>query len=185
MLVEGADPIAGYLFIICIELLLLKLSRSKKIHPWTTTHSLQKLADAYADDINLFLKFTTPETQLKEILHILEQFRQLSGLKTNISKTKYTLFGNAVDSPNIENETKISVESKPFRLLGINLNVNLDALDVNWEKAIKALKTEIGLWWIMKLTTTARLTLPKPAAYQKSPILLQPSPSLKHNFKMK
>ena len=39
-------PIAGYLFIICIELLLLKLSKSKKILPWTSAQNHQKLIDA-------------------------------------------------------------------------------------------------------------------------------------------
>ena len=52
------DPIAGYLFIICVELLLLKLHNCKDIHPWSTISNHQKLLDAYADDINLFLAYT-------------------------------------------------------------------------------------------------------------------------------
>ena len=55
------DPITGYLFIICIELLLLKLSHSKKITPWTTSQNHKKLIDAYADDINMFLNSVTPK----------------------------------------------------------------------------------------------------------------------------
>ena len=89
------------------------------------------------------MKFCNPESQLLEALDILERFRQLSGLKTNVSKTKYDLFGNAVDSPNISRETKITCETDPFRLLGIFLNGNLDALDINWERAIKAIKLRL------------------------------------------
>ena len=95
------DPIAGYLFIICVELLLLKLTQSKLIKPWTSKALHSKLIDGYADDINLFIKYSHPEVQLAEILRILNKFRELSGLKTNVLKTKYALFGNAIDSPEI------------------------------------------------------------------------------------
>ena len=47
------DPITCYLFIICIELLL--LGHSKLIMPWTSMNGNCRLADAYADDMNLFL----------------------------------------------------------------------------------------------------------------------------------
>ena len=99
------DPIAGYLFIICIELLLLKLAASKKIQPWSSLQNHKKLIDACVDDINLFIGYCNPQTQLLEILAILENFRKLSGLKTNVSKTKYTHFGNAVDSLDISKDT--------------------------------------------------------------------------------
>ena len=176
------DPIAGYLFIICIELLLLKLASSKKIIPWSSSHNHKKLIDAYADDINMFLKFCNPQTQLLEILNILEKFRKLSGLRTNVSKTKYALFGNAIDSPDISSNTKITCETEPFRLLGIYLNGNLDKLDINWEKAIKAIKTEIGLWSTMKLTTTAKINITKTCLLSKithfATILPLPKPSI-------
>ena len=89
------DPIAGYLFIICIELLLLKLQSCKHVLPWSTTTNHHKLLDAYADDINLFLAYNHSTQQLSHILHILDNFKKLSGLSTNISKTKYPPFPSA------------------------------------------------------------------------------------------
>merc|ERR1712112_491485 len=83
------DPIAGYLFIICVELLLLKLQSCKQIQPWQTITNQLKLLDAYADDINLFLAYNHPTQQLNHILRVLEDFKKLSGLATNVSKTKY------------------------------------------------------------------------------------------------
>ena len=82
------DPIAGYLFIIGVELLLPKLHNCKDIHPWSTISNHQKLLDAYADDIILFLAYTHPTQQLTHILDILNRFKALSGLTTNVSKTK-------------------------------------------------------------------------------------------------
>ena len=176
------DPITGYLFIICIELLLLKLTHSKKIIPWTSAQNHQKLIDAYADDINMFLKFCNPQAQLLEVLEILEKFRSLSGLKTNVSKTKYALFGNAVDSIEITEKTKITCEKEPFRLLGIYLNGNLDCLDINWERAIKSIKAEIGMWSSTKLSTTAKVNITKTCLLSKithiSTILPLPNPNI-------
>ena len=105
----------------------------------------------------MFLKFCDPQTQLLEILNILNNFRQLSGLKTNVSKTKYALFANAIDSPDISKETRVTCETKPFRLLGIYLNGNLDSLDINWEKAIKAIKTETVSYTHLTLPTILRV----------------------------
>ena len=92
------DPIAGYLFIICIKLLLLKLQSCKHVLPWSTIANHHKLLEAYADDINLFLAYTHPTQQLSHILHILDNFKKLSGLSNNVSKTQYTHFGNAPDN---------------------------------------------------------------------------------------
>ena len=130
----------------------------------------------------MFLKFCDPQTQLLEILDILDKFRQLSGLKTNVSKTKYALFGNAIDSPNISNETQVTCETDTLRLLGIYLNGNLDHLDINWEKAIKSIKTELGMWSSTRLSTTAKVNITKTCLLSKithiATILPLPSPSI-------
>ena len=150
-----------------MELLLLKLAHSKLITPWTSRQLHKKLIDAYADDINLFIKHLHPEAQLTEILRILAEFRTLSGLKTNVLKTKYALFGNAVDSPLITATTGITIETAPFRLLGIYLNGNLDSLQLNWDKAIKAMRTEIGIWSTLKLSSTAKVNITKACLLSK------------------
>ena len=72
------DPIAGYLFILAIEILLLKLFASKTIAPWTSKKNLQTMAEGYADDLTLLLKslgYKEDLKQLNEILDILEHFR--------------------------------------------------------------------------------------------------------------
>ena len=163
------DPIAGYLFIICVELLLLKLTQSKLIKPWTSKQLYSKLIDAYADDINLFIKYIHPEAQLSEILKILTKFRVLSGLKTNVLKTKYALFGNAINSPQITPLTGFSLEDTPFRLLGIYFTGELNKLGLNWEKAMKAMRSEIGSWSTLKLTHTAIVNIKKHACYRNLP----------------
>ena len=131
------------MFIICVELLLLKLQNYKHVLPWSTISNHHKLLDAYADDINLFLAYTHPTQQLSHILHILDNFKNLFGLTTNVSKTKYALFGNAPDNLQITPTTGFTIERSPFRLLGITLTGDLEHLDINWSKAIKAVRLEI------------------------------------------
>ena len=97
------DPVAGYLFILAIEVLLLKLFASKNITPWTSKKNLQTMAEGYADDLTLLLKslgFEQDLKQLKEILDILDHFRRISGLTINKSKTQICAFGH-VDNPTI------------------------------------------------------------------------------------
>ena len=113
------------------------------------------------------MRYLNPTTQLTSILNILTQFQNLSGLQTNVLKTKYALFGHAINDPEIENITGFSLEPNPFRLLGIYLTGNLDNLDINWQKAIKAIKTEIGVWSTTKLPTTAKLSITKTCLLSK------------------
>ena len=50
------DPIAGYLFVLCIEVLSLTIQNSKTI-PYMTKQGNTKLNDTYADDLTLYLKY--------------------------------------------------------------------------------------------------------------------------------
>ena len=140
------DPIAGYLFILCVEILLLKLSKSTSIIPWTSKNGTTKLLDAYADDINIFIKYTNPTTQINAILKIMTEFKKLSGLSINVSKTKYALFGNAKDCPSITQNTLVEREKKPFRLLGIILTGDLNELQINWDKTLDSARLEAYQW---------------------------------------
>ena len=115
----------------------------------------------------VFIKYFHPEAQLSEILKILTKFRTLSGLTTNVLKTKYALFGNAIDSPQITPLTGFTLEDAPFRLLGIYLTGKLDKLELNWEKAIKAMRSEIGAWSTLKLTHTAKVNITKTCLLSK------------------
>merc|ERR1712082_490658 len=97
------------------------LQSCKHVLPWSTIANHHKLLDAYADDINLFLAYNHPTQQLSHILHILDNFKKLSGLSTNVSKTKYALFRNAPDNLLTTPTTGFTIEPSTFRLLGITL----------------------------------------------------------------
>ena len=94
------DPIAGYLFVLCIELLSLTIQNSKTI-PYMTEQGNTKLNDTYADDLTLYSKYFPTDNKenrknVKYALDCFSIFSTWSGLKINITKTYVTVFGKDV-----------------------------------------------------------------------------------------
>ena len=129
------DPIAGYMFILSLEILLLKISKSKDITPWISQKGHKHLIDGYADDLNIFLSTKSKaqsEAMLNSLLSIFESFKQISGLTINIGKTKYVMFGPTRKHLQPTNTPFDKLKSKEsFKLLGIKLNPDLKDVDTN------------------------------------------------------
>ena len=78
------DPITGYLFVLCIEILSLPIQNSKAI-PYSTKSGNTKLNDRYTDDLTPYLKyFPTDEKEnkknVKNALDCFATFSTWSGL---------------------------------------------------------------------------------------------------------
>ena len=84
------DPIASYIFIICIEILAHKLRSDPKIQGFQANNLIHTL-ELYADDCSIFLE--PSDENLRNALKILEDFFKISGLKISVSKTKAIWFG--------------------------------------------------------------------------------------------
>ena len=90
------DPIAAYLFILKVEILLRRLNTSKAISAWRSKKGLEHLQEQYADDLMLFLRFLEFEkdkAQFNEILNVLAHFEKISSLAVNLKKTSLVPFG--------------------------------------------------------------------------------------------
>ena len=101
------DPIAGYLFILSIEILLLKIKNHPDILPWKSIKGNPQICDGYADDLNIYIQLTNLTKQLNTLLKIFNDFKRISGLTINIGKTKYVKFG-------INKDTDIQITQSPF-----------------------------------------------------------------------
>ena len=91
------DPIACYLFIICIEFLAHRLCNDTDIEGFNF-EGFSHLLEIYADDLTVFL--TPSAKSLRKIVEILESFHKLSGLKISVTKTKAIWFGSNANSNN-------------------------------------------------------------------------------------
>ena len=128
------DPIASYLFIICIEILAHKLRSDREIQGFqieNLTHTLE----LYADDCSIFLQPT--DKDLRKAMETLDNFYKLSGLKISVSKTKAIWFGKgAKNNFTLCSDLKLDWDTK-FRLLGIDFDNNLENMDINFESKLR------------------------------------------------
>ena len=105
------DPILGYLFIMVMEILALLLKKNK-LKPYKTKYGLKHFLDIYADDLSVYLDYNKgKESENKEnvrnILQIIRNFQEWSGLKINLDKTYLAIFGKIYKKPKFVDELKI------------------------------------------------------------------------------
>ena len=122
------DPIASYLFILCIEILAHKLRNDENVRCFSEK-SVKHLLEIYADDMTLFLE--PKSNNLRNDILILNQLFSLRGLKVSVSKTKAVWFGRNHDS-NIILCPELKLKwVKNFKLFGINFQNNLENMENN------------------------------------------------------
>ena len=158
------DPIASYIFIICIEILMHKLRTSKNINFFKVNGQAHCL-EAYADDCTIFLEACSES--LKLCVETLGSFYELSGLKISVTKTKAIWFGEGHNNTeNLCPELRLDWD-KSFKLLGINFDNNLENMDDNFHEKIKEIKKLLNQWFYRSLTPYGKITLIKTLAMSK------------------
>ena len=85
------DPVAPYIFLLCVEILALLIKQNKDIKGIVINDKEHKLSQ-YADDTSLALD-GTPKS-LFAALDTIDFFSKFSGLKINTSKTKIIWIGS-------------------------------------------------------------------------------------------
>ena len=158
------DPIASYLFIICVEILAHRLRTNRNIESFTH-NNLSHLLEIYADDLSIFLHPSS--VNLRNTILTLDAFYHLSGLKISVSKTKAIWFGSASNSnqklcPELELKWV-----KTFELLGINFDNNLANMNSNFEDKILKIEKLLAHWSYRYLTPFGKVTVIKSLALSK------------------
>ena len=158
------DPISPYLFIICVEILALKIRNDNKVRGFKLGNFVQKL-DFYADDLTAYLDGS--ESSLRQILQILEEFKGISGLKINLSKCKAVWIGkNRLSNFILCQELKL-IWTKEFRLLGIDFDADLAKMDTNFKSKLKEIKNLYSNWLYRNLSPLGKITVIKSLALSK------------------
>ena len=169
------DPIASYVFIICIEILMHKLRMSENIDFFKVNDAAHGL-EIYADDCTIFLQ--PDSASLRNAVEILGNFYKLSGLKISVSKTKAIWFGLGHD-----NKEKLCLDLKldwvrTFRLLGIDFHNNLENMEDNFNSKIKEIKKLLNGWFYRALSPYGKIALIKSLALSKLSHIALVIPSL-------
>ena len=115
--VRQGDTLSAYLFIMALEVLLIKILCDKDIRGIMVENREIKLA-AFADDSTTFLQGINSFQRLSKIL---DGFVICSGLKLNAEKTEALWLGS-----NHENPPYIDIEkvNKPINILGVHFTYN-------------------------------------------------------------
>ena len=170
------DPIASYLFILCIEILAHKLRSDINVVGFKF-ENIRHLLEIYADDLTIFME---PCSQnLRNVVNILTNFYKLSGLKISVSKTKAIWFGSNHNS-NEKLCPDLSLKwVKTFTLLGINFDSNLENMSSNFTDKVDAVEKMLNNWSYRYLTPFGKVTVVKSLGLSKLShiALVIPNPS--------
>ena len=116
------DPLSGYLFIICVEILAIMIRCDENIAGIKIGDNEVKLAQ-YADDINGLVE---DEASAKLFLLTVERFGVISGLNLNREKCEAMWIGSKRNST--EKPLDISWPRDAIRVLGIYVTYNEELL---------------------------------------------------------
>ena len=128
------DPIASYLFILCIEILAHKLRTDTSVKGFRF-ENLTHVLDLYADDLTIYL--TPCEQNLQSVLDIIRGFFHLSCLKISVSKTKAIWFGKDADCNVKLCKNENLIWTRRFTLLGLEFDNKLEEMKMNYFEKIQ------------------------------------------------
>ena len=125
--VPQGDVVSPYIFLLMVEILLIKISKTKHL-TGVTYASTEDRASGFADDCTLFLERSAQN--LRNCINILKDFWQISGLKCNVSKTKVIPVGN-FETGGLCDDLGLTWDDK-FTILGVDIDNKLNCLDNNF-----------------------------------------------------
>ena len=132
--VPQGDVVSPYIFLLMVEILLIKITKTKNI-TGVNYAKLEDRASGFADDCTFFIERT--EANLRKTVEILNHFWEISGLKCNIGKTKVIPVG-VFEGENICLDLKLSWENN-FTILGMEIDNKLNFENV-YNKIINQFK---------------------------------------------
>ena len=160
------DPLSPYLFILCAEILAIKLRNNKKIKGLKIVNTENKLSQ-FADDTAIILDGS--EISLQETMKELNRFAVISGLKINYSKTQVVWIGSMKYSQNtLCTNWNLQWGKTTFTYLGIDFNTDLSKMiKTNFDKKLLEIKSLLKQWSKRNLTPIGRITVVKTLALPK------------------
>ena len=156
--VPQGDVISPYIFILMVEILLIKINYTKNLKGITFS-STESRSETFADDTTVILERS--EKHLRTAISYINCFHKLSGLQCNIDKTMVIPVGQITD-PNQKLCEDINLEwATEFRILGFNIDNKLERLHSNIESCTRKVRAIINKWRKYNLTLMGRMTVAK------------------------
>jgi len=154
------DPIAPYLFLICIQILICMIKKNDQTKGITINGTEHNIS-FYADDGLIYLDGT--EGSLRSLMSTLNLFQNISGLKVNIEKTKAIWIGKLRrNTEELCKDLKLAWTEEEFTVLGVKFNVDItDITQINLQGKIVKMQALLTQWKRRKLTLLGKITIIK------------------------
>ena len=156
--IRQGDPLAPFLFLLAIEVLLTKLNLENIGQHYTlsdatgrTVHNSNITAWGMVDDTVIQLQ---RGAQLKQVLPLLDDFGAMSGLMLQKTKSMAISLDTGMKEPQIRGIPLLQ-PGETTRYLGIQIGHG-DICGPNWERALAATKTKMGMAAKITLTPVLR-----------------------------
>ncbi|GJY33571.1 reverse transcriptase domain, reverse transcriptase zinc-binding domain protein [Tanacetum coccineum] len=157
------DPLSPFLFLIVVEALQVMTMEAcnkgifKGLSLDDDVPNISLLQ--YTDDALFFSEWSVANA--RNLVHILDFFHDVSGLKINLAKSRIFGFGiHMADVANSARAINCSYGSLPFNYLGQHVGKRMNKLDA-WNGVVGKLSERLTTWKINLLSISGRLTLVK------------------------
>ena len=156
--VPQGDVVSPYIFIVIVELLLIKINYTSSITGIRFAKD-EGRSETFADDTTIFMERS--EANLRNCISIISHFAKISGLACNVKKTVVVPIGGNFDPKDtLCNELKLTWDTQ-FTILGFEIDSKLEHLDTNLLKIHDKVNRLINKWQCYKLTIIGRTTIAK------------------------
>ena len=146
--------ISALLFILAVEILLVKIKQSENIDGITVFDEVSHLIQ-YADDTTLTL---ADEQSITNAMKLLNEYSKISGLNLNFHKCAGIWLGSFKNNPDIYSGIRFT--NHPIKCLGIYIGMDYKACkDLNWGKKLKEIEDLTLQWRKRKLTLQGKITV--------------------------
>ena len=160
--VRQGCPLSGLLFVVGVDLLARAIKTHDRINGIIIGNHEVKTT-MYAHDTTVFLRDTE---SISHLLKLLDQFKTVSGLEVNASKTEAMWFGqwkNRRDTP-----FNISWPVDPICALGVFFSYDATkAAKLNFDEKLRSMEKIFNIWKNRKLTLIGRINIVKTLALSK------------------
>ena len=152
--VRQGCPVSSLLFILCTEIMNIRLRSSENVKGFVISDVIKKLF-AYADDTSLALR---DKESIAYSLNIIGSFGNVSGLKLNKTKCVGMWLGPYKDTSNMHEN--IVFTNEPVKCLGIYIGHNKEKqYELNWNPKIEKMKVILNMWKMRKLTLAGKVLI--------------------------
>lgn len=143
--VKQGCPLSPMLFVLSMEPLAEKIRSSSKIRGYTVGKEVIKL-NLYADDIILVLQ--NPLDAIRELLIILEEFKEYSGLGVNISKSEIMFKRiDLKEQKEIAKLTGMKLGIRRLKYLGITITKSIkNLMGTNYKITWRRIQEKLNEW---------------------------------------